>query len=248
MALPARKQKSGDRFGRGASMLLVPNAVEEFAVSIESSSGHWVHRHLLVLRFALVNIVAVGLVSAIYLQGWLDDAFTSYTGWLTVGICAVFAFGMLLCARRIWRTNHELNAINERNPANLSRVGNYLANIANRSAESRLISANLLRARLGTQIAIVRQIADSLVFFGLVGTVIGFIVALSGVDPQASTQVDEVASMVATLVAGMSIALYTTLVGAVLHVWLMINHRLLATATSDLFNNIVELGEQRVGV
>ncbi|MDX2312483.1 MAG: MotA/TolQ/ExbB proton channel family protein, partial [Gammaproteobacteria bacterium] len=110
------------------------------------------------------------------------------------------------------------------------------------------ISANLLRNRLGNQITIVRQTADSLVFLGLVGTVIGFIVALSGVDPQASTQLDEVATMVATLVAGMSIALYTTLVGAVLHVWLMVNHRLLATGTSNLFNAIVELGEQRVGV
>ncbi|NCF27940.1 MAG: hypothetical protein GWP69_11210 [Gammaproteobacteria bacterium] len=101
---------------------------------------------------------------------------------------------------------------------------------------------------MGNQIVIVRQTADSLVFLGLVGTVIGFIVALSGVDPQASAQLDEVAAMVGTLVAGMSIALYTTLVGAVLHVWLMVNHRFLATGTSDLFNAIVELGEQRVGV
>ena len=117
-----------------------------------------------------------------------------------------------------------------------------------RPAESRAIGANLLRNRLGTQITIVRQTADSLVFLGLVGTVIGFIVALSGVDPQVSAQLDEVASMVATLVAGMSIALYTTLVGAVLHVWLMVNYRLLASGTSNLFNAIVELGEQRVGV
>ena len=59
---------------------------------------------------------------------------------------------------------------------------------------------------------------------------------------------DEVASMVGTLIAGMSIALYTTLVGAVLHVWLMVNHRMLASGTSNLFNAIVERGEQRVGV
>ncbi|TDJ17643.1 MAG: hypothetical protein E2O65_07790 [Gammaproteobacteria bacterium] len=101
---------------------------------------------------------------------------------------------------------------------------------------------------MGNPIVVVRQTADSLVFLGLVGTVIGFIVALSGIDPQASAQVDQVASMVSTLVAGMSIALYTTLFGSVLHVWLMVNHRLLATGTSNLFNAIVELGEQRVGV
>lgn len=216
-------------------------------VSIESFPKHWWRRHLLILRFTLLNIVASGFLMAIYFQGWLDDAFKSYTGWLTLGICAVFVFGMFLCTLRIWRTNQDLNAISENAFANASRVKRYLESVAQRSAESRIISANLLRNRLGTQIAVIRQIADSLVFFGLVGTVIGFIVALSGVDPQTSTQVDEVATMVATLVSGMSIALYTTLVGAVLHVWLMVNHRLLATATSALFNNTVELGEQRVG-
>ena len=217
-------------------------------MAIESSSGHWIHRHLLALRFALFNIVAVGLLAAIYLRGWLDGALEGYTAWLTLGICAVFVFGLLLCAVRIWRTNYELNAVSQGAPPDRSRAGRYLASITGRSAESRTIRAGLLRNRFGNQIVVVRQTADILVFLGLVGTVIGFIVALSGVDPQASSDVDSVASMVGTLITGMSIALYTTLVGAVLHVWLMVNHRLLATGTSNLFNAIVELGEQRVGV
>lgn len=217
-------------------------------MATESPSRHWIHRHLLVLRFALLNIVALGLLVAIYLQGWLDDALQGYTAWLTLGICAVFVFGLLLCTRRIWRTNYELNAVRQGTPPEPSHAGQYLANVSGRSAEARTICANLLRNRLGTQIVVVRQVADSLVFLGLVGTVIGFIVALSGVDPQTSTDVESVANMVGALIAGMSIALYTTLVGAVLHVWLMTNHRLLATGTSNLFNGIVELGEQRVGV
>lgn len=212
------------------------------------SSRNWIRRHLLALRFALLNIVAAGLVAAVYLEGWLDDALRGYTGWLTLVICVVFLFGLLLCAVRIWRTNYELNAVGEGMPPPPSRAGRYLASVAGRSAEGRTICAGLLRNQLGNEIAIVRYTADSLVFLGLVGTVIGFIVALSGVDPQASTQADDVAAMVGTLITGMSIALYTTLVGAVLHVWLMVNHRMLATGTSDLFNSIVELGEQRVGV
>jgi hypothetical protein len=217
-------------------------------VVARSLPGNWVHRHLLALRFALLNVVAAGLLAAIYLQGWLDGALQGYTAWLTLGICAVFVFGLLLCAARIWRTNHELNAVEGGSPPPPTRAGRYLESVTGRPTESRTISAGLLRNQLGNQIAVVRHTADSLVFLGLVGTVIGFIVALSGVDPQASTQVDDVASMVGTLVAGMSIALYTTLVGAVLHVWLMVNHRMLASGTSNLFNAIVELGEQRVGV
>lgn len=223
-------------------------AISEVSDTMRRTTRNWIRRHLLALRFALLNVVSAGLLAAVYLQGWLDDALRGYTGWLTLGICAVFVFGLLLCAVRVWRTNNELNAVGEGGPPQPSRAGRYLASVAGRSAEGRTICAGLLRNELGNQIAIVRHTADSLVFLGLVGTVIGFIVALSGVDPHASTRADDVAMMVGTLITGMSIALYTTLVGAVLHVWLMINHRMLATGTSNLFNAIVELGEQRVGV
>ncbi len=53
--------------------------------------------------------------------------------------------------------------------------------------------------------------------------------------------------MVSKLVKGMSIALYTTLIGALLHIWLLVNHRMLASGTARLFDAIVELGEHRVG-
>jgi hypothetical protein len=49
--------------------------------------------------------------------------------------------------------------------------------------------------------------------------------------------------MVSELLAGMAVALYTTLAGAVLNLWLMINHRLLAGATTRLVTSLVERGE-----
>jgi len=52
--------------------------------------------------------------------------------------------------------------------------------------------------RLLDDIAIVRHVAESLVFLGLVGTVVGFIIALSGVDPSRVASIDSVAPMVAT--------------------------------------------------
>ncbi|MCH8926481.1 MAG: MotA/TolQ/ExbB proton channel family protein, partial [Proteobacteria bacterium] len=76
-----------------------------------------------------------------------------------------------------------------------------------------------------------------------IGTVIGFIIALSGVDPAATTDVDNVAAMVSTLVNGMAVALYTTLVGAVLYVWLIIDYRILATGTVHLITATIELEE-----
>ena len=98
--------------------------------------------------------------------------------------------------------------------------------------------------RLSQSLATVRYIAGMLVLLGLVGTVIGFIVALSGVDPQKVPSVENVAPMVARLINGMSIALYTTLVGSVLHLWLMVTQRILVGGSMALFQSIVELGER----
>jgi hypothetical protein len=74
--------------------------------------------------------------------------------------------------------------------------------------------------------------------------VIGFIIALSGVDPATAADVNAIGPMVTTLIAGMSIALYTTLVGAILNVWLMLNYRLLESGTVTLVTGIIARGER----
>jgi hypothetical protein len=205
------------------------------------------HRHLLVLRFALFNVVAFGLLAATWLQGWLEGALVGDTFWLSAVICAVFLYGLAQCTSRVVSVNRELNRVRAAAPAPGSRAEEYLNAIAGRASESRAVHTELLRLRLSHAIAIVRHVANTLVLLGLVGTVIGFIVALSGVKPELTVNVENVAPMVSTLINGMSIALFTTLIGAVLHVWLMIGYRMLASASVQLYDAIVDLGERRVG-
>ncbi len=50
--------------------------------------------------------------------------------------------------------------------------------------------------------------------------------------------------MVSTLIAGMSTALYTTLIGAVLNIWLMIDYQLLAGGTVKLITSLIDRGEE----
>ncbi|MXZ81382.1 MAG: MotA/TolQ/ExbB proton channel family protein [Gammaproteobacteria bacterium] len=100
--------------------------------------------------------------------------------------------------------------------------------------------AECLRSRLYSRISVVRLIANNLVIFGLIGTVIGFVIALGAVDSAKVSDAASVAPMVSTLIQGMSVALYTTLVGAVLHVWLMMCYQILAVGTVGLVNAIIE--------
>ncbi len=202
-------------------------------------------RYLHFVRFCLVNIVATALMAAAYFQGWLDGVLGAHLVELSAVIVMVFLYGLVLCGSRIWRHGVDLNGVAAGTPDAGTRVGRYLSHASGANADSRSIHAGALRLKLTDRIVGVRHVANSLIFLGLIGTVIGFIIALSGVDPAAASEVENVQAMVATLISGMSVAMYTTLVGAVLYVWLIVNHRILVTGTVDLIDATIELGETR---
>ncbi len=207
--------------------------------------GSLAHRYLLVLRFALINIVAFALVGAAALQGWLEGLLEPTTGILSGIIFAAFLYGLGLCGIRVWQTSLAINDMKAGGRTASAQIARYMASPRTKDAESRAIQINMLRLKLSHHIQIVRHIANLLVFLGLIGTVIGFIIALSGVVPEAVSNPETVATMIATLIRGMSVALYTTLLGAVLNVWLTTNHRILSTGTVDLISQIVQFGERR---
>ncbi len=204
------------------------------------------HRHLLMMRFAVVNLVGAAFLAAIWIQGWIDMVLDGDVTRLALVIVLVFLAGLALCAMKVMQVSAELDWI--RAPAHHpnARVSRYLSSIEGRDGQSRTLIASALKLKLASRIAVVRHIAGSLVFLGLIGTVIGFMIALSGVDPEDAADVAAIGPMVSTLISGMSVALGTTLVGAVLNVWLMVNYRLLEGGTLRLLTAIVELGERHV--
>ena len=205
------------------------------------------YRYLLIFRFVLLNAACFGVLGAAWLQGWLDAMLTSSAQLMCLGIFAIFLVGLVICTIKVVRTSLELNQVRDGRPAPGSRAAGHLDRFPSGSADDRRIAADLLRFRMASHISIIGHIANTLVFLGLIGTVIGFIVALSSVEPGVTGNVRQIAPMVASLIDGMGIALYTTLVGAVLHVWLIVNHRMLATGTLHLYNAIVELDASRHG-
>jgi hypothetical protein len=221
----------------------------------QAGSGGWfgaltaddpaLYSYLLALRFAVINAIAIALLGAAWLEGWLTTLIVSDTTHLVAAITGVFVVGLVMCSRIALQLSGELNQVRARHPRSSSRVASYLASIAGRDGQSRAILASTLKMKLASRIGPVRHVANSLVILGLIGTVIGFIIALSGVDPEAAADVSSIGPMVSTLIDGMSVALYTTLVGAVLNVWLMLNYRVVEGGTVRLLTAIVELGEHR---
>jgi hypothetical protein len=199
--------------------------------------------HLLLLRFAVFNLSAFALLGAVYTQGWVNVVIESDVTGLSLAIFGVFLGGLAVCAGKIWKISRELDCVRDYRSCAASWATTYLKEIDGRGSGSRGITADALRVKLANRIAVVRQVANSLVLLGLIGTVLGFVIALSGVDPKTAGDVRSIAPMVTALISGMSVALYTTLVGAVLHLWLMVNYRFLAGGTVKLATSLVALGE-----
>lgn len=201
------------------------------------------YRYLLIVRFTLINVVAISFLATAYLQGWLDSIIDAYLKELSLGICLVFLYGLGLCGYRVWINSVDINNVKAGRLDSESQISKYLQHAATADAESRSIQFGALRLKLTDKVASIRHVANSLILLGLIGTVIGFIIALSGIDPVEATDVEKVAGMISTLINGMSVALNTTLVGSVLYVWLTINYRILVTGTVDLISAIIEAGE-----
>jgi hypothetical protein len=203
--------------------------------------------YVLLLRFTLVNVLAFGLLGAATVHGLTGMALAADRTFLVAVIFLVFLAGLGICTFRVWQTSRELNRVRPFDPLTPSLATEFLAKTRGRSGDSRAILASVLRLKLAQRITVVRQVVNSLVMLGLIGTVVGFIIALSGVDPDKAQDFQAVSPMVSTLIEGMSTALYTTLAGAVLNVWLMVNFHLLAGGTVKLISALVELGEAHAG-
>ncbi len=173
----------------------------------------------LLFRFLLLNLLAFSLLGAAVWEGYIDKVISADKTRLSVAIFIVFLAGLVISGWRAMQINREINALSQ-NPHGDDLPPN--------------VSVGSLRLRLTQRIASVRHIANTLVLLGLIGTVLGFIIALSGVDPDTVSDVNSIAPMVSILIQGMSTALYTTLIGSVLNVWLTANYQLLTGGTVQL--------------
>ena len=73
----------------------------------------------------------------------------------------------------------------------------------------------------------VQWIATHVVRIGLLGTVVGLIIAFSAAAQGGSSSPEEIKPMISAVVNGMYVSLYATLLGIAVNLWLKINLRLL---------------------
>ena len=203
------------------------------------------YKYLLILRYSLINLVGLVFLFVLITQGYVSKAIKADITNMVIVILALFSVGFILAAYRTFWLSRELNySFLKVLPPN-SMAKDFLQNSKKLDASSRNNLAASLRIKLGSKINYIKFMANTLVILGLIGTVIGFIIALSGVDGSVSSNPEEVSKMVSTLIEGMSVALYTTLVGSICSVWLNICYQIMSTGANNLLSKIIELGEKK---
>jgi len=176
-------------------------------------------RSALLLRYALLNILAFAALGVAYLEGYVQQVVDADQTYLSVVIFAAFFVGLMTSTWRAWQISQDIDTVKEAlRKDSTSQMGD---------SETVPSSHILSNAPQGAQ---------RMVLLGLIGTVLGFIIALSGVDPTGASDVTAIAPMVSTLIQGMSTALYTTLIGSIFNVWLMANYQLLSGGTVELMS------------
>src|SRR5690606_961409 len=140
-------------------------------------------------------------VGVAHLFGLIEMVLTADRTGLCLVIAAVFLVGLGIAGAQAFRLSRELNVARRGDLPEGSEIRGYMDKLSGVGVASRAVFAHNLRLKLAHRISVVRQIAGTLVLLGLIGTVIGFIIALSGIEPGGVADVSAVGPMVATLIA-----------------------------------------------
>jgi hypothetical protein len=198
--------------------------------------GQCMHHWLLWSRFVALNMVGAAGLLIFWINGWVDRILAADTSGICLLIFVLFLVGLAASAWRVYKVTDELDQLRAGEGGRLSAY-RMAATASNPGSATRA-----LELRLFSRIVFVRHIANTLVLLGLIGTVVGFIMALAQVNADSVNDAGAISGMVATLIEGMGVALYTTLVGAVLNIWLAANYQLLATGTANLAAALIDAG------
>jgi hypothetical protein len=175
--------------------------------------------NLLIYRFLLVNLLAVLAGVMAFDHGWIQPLYGNDFTYITSIIALLFVACWATTFRRILRGGYELNRIKKEG-------GWHMPPGAVDKAWAK--------------VAWLRDVSGWLVGLGLLGTIIGFSYALSGVNEVSLGSARGVSDAIGPLMDGMRVALNTTIVGAVFSMWNEINQRILRTAMACMIADCVD--------
>lgn len=179
--------------------------------------------NLLIYRVTLLNLLAFLGCAAAYERGWIDMVVQGDQSRIVFLIGAILI--TCLCAQywRCWRVSRDINAFKT-------------------DPDGSAVWIETLRVGRDKAMMKVAWMGDAsgwLVGLGLLGTVVGFIMALAGVAPDSLLSAKGVSGNVSALMAGMRVAMFTTLIGGIASLWVEVNGRMITTALHNYWCDMI---------
>lgn len=169
----------------------------------------------LILKLSAFNATVISFIGLAFVSGWIwPILMADITGitWLILGLAII---GIFLSFYKSTTFIGKLRKEYEGSPS------------PQQSVEYSLTRAN-------ANFAIIPTIANAMIMLGIVGTVIGLIIALQGINPSTISDANAIANVLGNLLHGISIKLSTTLFGILGNLWLMCNHYFLTTEVQNI--------------
>lgn len=158
--------------------------------------------NLLIYRVIIMNVFVLAFLAWTYFEGFLVTVFSTERTGIGWAMVVIFVIAMIAFARRVVKTSRAINQVKE---------GMYV--------DAR---------KFAIKSSFVGQVAVWLVTLGLIGNIVGFSEAVMGLNISAGQ--DAAIASFHSMIHGMQVAFYTTLIGTFLGLWTAVNYHLLRVA------------------
>src|ERR1044071_7828230 len=123
-------------------------------------------RNSFLYRFTAINILGVVLLVAAFHQGWVNQIYSGDVTHITTVIGVVFLLGLMVSISRAVQINRLWNQL-ELDPVSMQHW---------------IVRPDAAGLRISSNIQIVHHIAASLLLLGIIGTIVGIILALKSTE------------------------------------------------------------------
>lgn len=189
-------------------------------------------KNLLIYRFALFNALVALLVGKLTYDGHVVAVVSGEGMSISLTIIALFSVMLAWTSVQICRVSLGMNALKRSlEPSSLPAY--------DWSRPSRIRREETRSMEKLKWLSVASSI---LIGIGLFGTVWGFSEALSGINVDDLSSSSGTQSSIGTMIAGMRIAINTTIVGAFMWMWSEVNTRMLVTASVCMWSKARDVG------
>lgn len=176
----------------------------------------------IVSKVTVLNCVFFLIFTFVLLNGWLFLPFQSDPTFVCMLITALMSWATFITYKRAV----ELDKI-------IIDPKLITVNVNNSNALTAYFSAKLID---------LQHLSSTAVYLGILGTVLGVIIALHGITPEMIVNLAAMLGAVGTVLKGVATAFYTTLVGSIAGIWIDYNISILNKNYTVLYSNVVGNG------